>query len=46
MLGQKQSILMEVFEEHLSEAIRIFERNAQKDGLLITYSRYIVRAQL
>ncbi|MFF2878422.1 class I SAM-dependent methyltransferase [Gottfriedia sp. NPDC057991] len=44
--GQRQSLLMEVIEDHLPEVIRIFEQNAQKDGLPITYSRYIVKTQV
>ncbi|MGG2027087.1 methyltransferase domain-containing protein [Gottfriedia sp. S16(2024)] len=43
--GQTQSLLKEQTENNLSEVKRIFEQNAQKNGLPITYSRYIVRAR-
>lgn len=42
--GQKPIIYKNLIEENYSEVKQIFEHNATKDGLPITYSRYIVRA--
>lgn len=44
--GQKQSLLKDIIENNLAEVKRIFEQNATKDGLPITFSRYLVRVQV
>ncbi|PGZ85025.1 class I SAM-dependent methyltransferase [Bacillus sp. AFS029533] len=44
--GQKESLLNEIIEENLIEVKRIFEQNATNEGLPITFSCYIVRAQV
>ncbi|WP_346726928.1 class I SAM-dependent methyltransferase [Bacillus suaedae] len=42
--GQDPKIYEALIEENLSEISKIFERNTTKEGLPITFSRYIVRA--
>ncbi|WP_088101997.1 class I SAM-dependent methyltransferase [Halalkalibacter urbisdiaboli] len=42
--GQTPQVYERMKEENFSEISRIFEGNATKDGLAITFSRYIVRA--
>lgn len=42
--GQNPKIYERLKEENLTEISRIFERNACKEGLPITHSRYIIRA--
>ncbi|PEL10702.1 class I SAM-dependent methyltransferase [Bacillus sp. AFS017336] len=42
--GQKPIIYKSLIEENYSKVKQIFEQNVTKDGLPITFSRYIVRA--
>ncbi|WP_286164051.1 hypothetical protein [Bacillus sp. AFS088145] len=44
--GQKQSLIKDIIENNFLEVKRIFEQNATNEGLPITFSRYILRAQV
>ncbi|MBB5180956.1 23S rRNA (guanine745-N1)-methyltransferase [Planomicrobium koreense] len=44
--GQHPKIYALLEKEHMAEINRSFERNAQKEGLPITFSRYVVRARV
>lgn len=42
--GQKNTIFLQLSNEHFEEISRIFDDNATSKGLPVTFSRYIVRA--